>query len=134
MPTEFLNVDLDLESKKSLEPLLREWGDRVHVVYHGPSEDETHLAALEIYEGDDDDPDSIVNAFCKLIERLSPPAEAAWKACSTRRFDIGFASGTSGRPLCIDLDAKTLRRVSDLSATLGVTIYPKKMAGKKRAE
>jgi hypothetical protein len=134
MPTEFLNVDLDLESKKSLEPLISEWGDRVHVLYHGPSGDQTHLAALEIYEGDDEDPDSIVNAFCRLVERLSPRGQAVWKTCSTRRFDIGFESGVSGRPLCIDLDPKTLRRVSDLSASVGVTIYPKKMEKKKLSE
>ncbi len=46
MPTEFLNVDLDLESKKSLDPLIGALGDRIHVVYHGPSEEKTHLAAL----------------------------------------------------------------------------------------
>jgi len=132
MPTEFLNVDLDLESKKSLEPLISEWGDKVHVVYNGPSEEKTNLVALEIYEGDDEDPDSIINAFCKLIERLSPKGRAAWQTCSMRRFDIGFESGVSGHPLCVDLDPETLKRVSDLEGSIGVTIYPKKMAKKKK--
>jgi hypothetical protein len=134
MPTEFLNVDLDLESKKALDPLLSELGDKVHVVYHGPSEEKTHLAALEVYEGDDDDPDSIINEFCKLLEKLSPRAKAVWENCSMRRFDIGFESGVSGHPLCIDLDPKTLKRVADLTASVGVTIYPKKLAKKKNAE
>ena len=130
MPTEFLNVDLDLESRKSLEPLIRELGDRVHVIYDGPSEEKTHMAALEVYEGDDNDPDSIINAFCRLIERLSPAAKSVWESCSMRRFDIGFESGVSGHPLCVDLDSETLQRVAGLSASVGVTIYPKKLRKK----
>jgi hypothetical protein len=132
MATEFLNVDLDLESGKSLEPLLSEWGDQVHVLYHGPSDENTNLLALEVYEGDDEDPDSIINAFCGLIESLSPRGRAVWNNCSMRRFDIGFESGVTGRPLYVDLDSKTLKRVSDLSGSIGVTIYPKKMGDKKK--
>jgi len=134
MATEFLNVDLDLESKKSLQPLLSELGEQVHVLYDGPSENDSNLVALEVYEGDDEDPDSIINAFCQLIEKLSPKGKAAWKACSMRRFDIGFESGVSGRPLCVDLDCKTLQRVADLSGSIGVTIYPKKLEKKKKPE
>jgi hypothetical protein len=133
MPTEFLNVDLDLESKKSLDPLIEELGEKIHVVFNGPSEERSHLAALEIYEGDDDDPDSIINAFCKLLEKMSPKAKAAWENCSMRRFDIGFESGVSGHPLCIDLDPETLERVARLSGSIGVTIYPKKLEKKKKS-
>ncbi len=133
MPTEFLNVDLDLESKKSLEPLVGELGEKVHVVYNGRSEEKTNLVALEVYEGDDEDPDSIINAFCKLIEKLSTQGRSAWESCSMRRFDIGFESGVSGHPLCVDLDPKTLKRVADLGGSIGVTIYPKKLAKKKKA-
>jgi hypothetical protein len=133
MPTEFLNVDLDLESKRSLQPLIEELGDKVHVVHLGPSEEKTNLAALEVYEGDDDDPDSIINAFCKLIEKLSPKSKAAWESCSMRRFDLGFESGVTGYPLCVDLDPKTLERVASLSASIGVTIYPKKLEKKKKS-
>jgi hypothetical protein len=132
MPTEFLNVDLDLESKKSLDSLVGELGEKVHVVYNGPSEEKTHLVALEVYEGDDEDPDSIINAFCKLIEKLSPAGRAAWQTCSMRRFDLGFESGVSGHPLCIDLDPETLKRVAGLGGSIGVTIYPRKLAKKKK--
>jgi hypothetical protein len=132
MPTEFLNVDLDLESKKSLDPLIEELGEKIHVVYNGPSEERTNLAALEVYDGDDEDPDSIINAFCKLLEKLSPKSKAVWESCSMRRFDIGFESGVSGHPLCVDLDQETLERVARLSGSIGVTIYPKKLEKKKK--
>ena len=133
MPTEFLNVDLDLESKKSLEPLITELGEEVHVVFNGPSEDQSHFVALEVYEGDDDDPDSIINAFCQLLEKLSPKGKSAWQSCSIRRFDVGFESGVSGYPLCVDLHPETLLRVAKLKASIGVTIYPKKVAKKKKS-
>ncbi len=79
MLPEFLNVDLELESHTSLDLLAQEFGDKVHVLHNGPIQDIPYLLAVEIYEGDDADPDSIIGAFCDLLEDLSPKAKAIWK-------------------------------------------------------
>jgi hypothetical protein len=136
MLPEFLNVDLDLESTKPLDKLLAELGDTVDVLHHGPLDEIAHYAALEINEGDDNDPDSIVNAFCKRIEGLSPASKKLWKQCKARRFDIGvLSSTTSGKQfkgLRLDLQPKTLGRIAALSAQVVFTIYPKNISAKKK--
>jgi len=135
MLPEFLNVDLDLESTKPLDKLLTELGDKVSVLHHGPLNRVRYYAALEISEGKDNDPDSIINAFCKRIDKLSPASKALWKKCQARRFDIGVMSGTSSREfngLRLDLQPKTLGRVAALSAQVVFTIYPKTVTVKKK--
>ncbi len=125
---EFLNVDLELESNVSLELIAQEFGEKVHILHNGPLQDVAHLLALEIYAGDDHDPESIIEAFCDLIEALPPKAKAVWRKCTMRRFDIGIASGTGVAKrfgaLCLSLSPETLKRVAALSTEIVITVYP----------
>ena len=119
MLPEFLNVDLELESNTSLDAIAQAFGDRVHVLHNGPHGDIPYLLALEVYAGDDEDPESIIEAFCDLIEELSPKGMAIWKKCTLRRFDIGIESGTGIAKkfgaLCLSLSPSILKRMSALS-------------------
>jgi hypothetical protein len=129
MLPEFLNVDLELESTESLDLIAKEFGDKVHVLHNGHLDDIPHLLALEVYAGDDNDPESIIGAFCDLIDALSPKAKAAWRKCTARRFDLGIesASGTVKRfrALCLSISPTTLKRVAALSASVVITVYPR---------
>ncbi len=135
MLPEFLNVDLELESNQSLELIAKEFGDKVHILHNGPLPDVPNLLAVEVYAGDDQDPDSIINAFCDLIEDLSPKAKAVWKKAAARRFDIGIESGTSEskryKALCLSLSPATLKRVTALSAEVLITVYAPEIVSAK---
>ena len=128
MLPEFLNVDLELESKESLDLIAQAFGDKVHVLHNGPLQDIPYLLALEVYAGDDHDPESIIEAFCDLIDDLPAKAKASWRKCTARRFDIGIESGTGVAKrfgaLCLSLSPQTLKRVSALSAEAVITVYP----------
>jgi hypothetical protein len=128
MLPEFLNVDLELESNQSLDLIAQDFGDRVHVLHNGPLNDIPYLLAVEVYAGDDQDPESIIEAFCDLIEALPTKAKASWRKCTARRFDIGIESGTGVAKrfgaLCLSVSPATLKRVSDLSAEVVITVYP----------
>ena len=128
MLPEFLNVDLELESNTSLDTIAQAFGDRVHVLHNGPHGDIPYLLALEVYAGDDNDPESIIEAFCDLIEELTPKGLAIWKKCALRRFDIGIESGTGLEKkfgaLCLRLSPEILARISVLKADVVITVYP----------
>jgi hypothetical protein len=128
MLPEFLNVDLELESKESLDLIAQEFGDKVHVLHNGPLQDIPYLLALEVYAGDDHDPESIIEAFCDLIEDLPAKGKASWRKCTARRFDIGIESGNGVAKrfgaLCLSLSPRTLKRVAALSAEAVITVYP----------
>ena len=136
MTPEFLNVDLDLESAIPLTPLIEELGNKIDVLHNGALNRVAHYAALEIREGKASDPDSIINAFCKRIEALSPASKRLWRDCAARRFDIGILSGTLGSRnvdgLRLDLQPATLKRVAALSAQIVITVYPKAAPEKKK--
>ena len=142
MLPEFLNVDLELESNTSLDGIAQAFGDRVHMLHNGPHGDIPHLLALEIYAGDDNDPESIIEAFCDLIEELTPKGRAIWKKCTLRRFDIGIESGTGIEKkfgaLCLRLSPEILERIAALEADVVITVYPprppEKTAAKAKAK
>jgi hypothetical protein len=83
---------------------------------------------LEVYAGDDHDPESIIEAFCDLIDSLPAKAKAKWRKCTSRRFDIGIESGAGVAKrfgaLCLSLSPATLKRVAALSAEAVITVYP----------
>lgn len=128
MLPEFLNVDLELESHESLDLIAGEFGDRVHILHNGPLQDIAYLLGVEIYAGDDHDPESIIEAFCDLIDRLPAKAKASWRKCTARRFDIGIESSATPSKrfgaLCLSLSPATLKRVAALSAEVIITVYP----------
>ena len=128
MLPEFLNVDLELESNESLEIIAQTFGDKVHILHNGPLKDIAYLLALEVYAGDDHDPESIIEAFCDLIEALPAKAKTAWRKCLVRRFDIGIESGSGVAKrfgaLCLSMSPETLKRVAALSAEVVITVYP----------
>ena len=129
MLPEFLNVDLEIESNESLDAIAQEFGDRVHVLHNGPYQEMTYLLALEIYAGDDEDPESVIEAFCDLIEKLTGKAKKAWQKAKARRFDIGIESGTEVpkqkfTPLCLALSTRTLARLAALGGEVVITVYP----------
>jgi hypothetical protein len=127
MLPEFLNVDMELESERSLELITREFGDKVNILYNGALERTGNLLAVEAYEVDDHDPDSIMRIFCDLIDGLSVKSKRVFRECSTRRFDIGIESGTPEgkrfKTLCLSLRPETLKRVSALSVEVVITVY-----------
>jgi hypothetical protein len=135
MLPEFLNVDLELESNVSLEIIASEFGDKVHILHNGPIQDIPYLLAVEVYAGDDHDPESIIEAFCDLIEDLPAKAKASWRKCTARRFDIGIESGTGVAKrfgaLCLSMTPETLKRVAALSAEVVITVYPPMTPEKK---
>jgi hypothetical protein len=69
-------------------------------------------------------PHKTVHALCTLVESLSPKARKLWDAAKRKEFDIGFdACFSSHLANRFTIDAKTLRRVTELGASVAVTFY-----------
>lgn len=118
---QFLNVDLELESKHDISALVGDLEKRALVLHY--DQDETrHLARIEAKE-DNATPDQAINALCELIESCSKAALKQWLSCSRRTFDLGFNSGHT--PKCFNeaLHADTLLRISAIGAGIEFTLY-----------
>ena len=121
-PPYFLNVDLDIESTVPLRSLAREFGNRVSIMYSGRMNGRyclfVEIAAM--YKT----PDKTIHALCALIESLSPKGRRLWNTAKRREFDVGFETRlSSNRANRCSIDAATLRRATELGASVAVTLY-----------
>jgi hypothetical protein len=126
MAVQFINVDLDIESTKSLDYLCLELSrSGIHHLHCGPS-GRGFFAKLECADGGDtSEAASVICKFCDAIESLDERASNERKAAHRRCFDLGYA--TSGSDLCwqTELQHKTLSRVVALGASIVFTVYPR---------
>ncbi len=132
----FVNIDLELKSLKDLQPLVAELGESVFVLYNDKSPNlNEYCASLEIrdydiYQSYDDKTEDIggvdvlLAAFCDLLETLSPQSRSLWKKCKKREFDVGFGSGNTEKSFHTQIRTETLKRVSELGASILITVYP----------
>jgi hypothetical protein len=130
----FLNVDLIIDSRSDLRPLITAMEKHLIVLYLG-REKRTYKACVEV-SGMPKTPESAICAFCKLIESLSPADRRFWNSAKTRTFDIGIDSGPAGSYYWSALSPEILARVAKLKARIAVTVYGKlkkaKLPGKMR--
>ncbi|MEX0886624.1 MAG: hypothetical protein WD009_09315 [Phycisphaeraceae bacterium] len=123
----YLNVDLEVRSRTSLEALERGFGDRAYLLAQR-QEDGLFVASFEI-AADHDDPETAIRAFCDMIEALPPIVRDLWDVSVQRSFDIGFDSGDEPFPFSTALTPATTARVARLRAGITVSIYPPEHTG-----
>ena len=111
MSVRFLNVDLEIESGLSLEPIVDAFqASGLHCLAHIQTK-RGRLASFEIADCPTDAND-VVSAFCDVIERLGADARAVWESATVRRFDLGFRSDGSGPLFRSELKEMTLGRLA----------------------
>jgi hypothetical protein len=118
----FLNVDLNIESKSDLAVLKSELGRKVYVLPGGPVSPGCFLLRLET-SCQHNNPDDAICAFCSMIEQLSPKGKRVWRSAHKKEFDIGHDVVKGQAASQFSLRNETLKRLSALGATLGITFY-----------
>lgn len=118
---QFLNVDLDIYSRSDLQPLVSSFRKKVIALYVG-RERGSYSAHLELAR-QTFSADSTIRAFCALIRALPKTGRELWNSAKTREFSIGVEAGQ--RPFACDfrIEAKTVKSVADLGATIVLTVY-----------
>jgi len=128
MPIQFINVDLEIESKKPLDYLcvnILSGRSDMHILFCGPT-GRGFLASLECADGGDScEPDSIINVFCEAIEQLDKRALTEWKAANFRCFDLGYETNGLDQRWRSILRHSTLTRVVSIGASIAFTAYPR---------
>jgi hypothetical protein len=115
----FYNVDLEIESRSPLRSLAREFGDRVSVMFSDRMNG-YHCLSIEI-AGASRNQDTILNAFCKLVEGLSEKSRRVWDKARKKEFDLGYEVRLSSeRANRFTIRPSTLRRVATLGASVAV--------------
>ena len=119
--TTFLNVDLDLWSSLSLEPLINALGRRV-IVLHAGKEGRRYRAHLEL-AGRARDADRVIRRFVTLVDGLPRTARVSWNRAQVREFNIGIQAGTTPHHYGLGVRPETVRAIARINARVGVTVY-----------
>ena len=126
MPARFLNADLDIFSDQDLQPLIDEIGERAFLLHGGPfTDDLPFMARYEIdHDADTKTPETLILAFCLLIESLSPTSRALWDSSRQRVIDLGYDVLISRDRTHERITADTLARMAVLHMDLAWSFYP----------
>ena len=136
----FINLDLELESKESVQPLIKELENVVFSGYCGGFDELGCLSLnpykvidaveIDIYKTFDDKEDEVggadvfINEFCTLIENLSVESKEIWNRCNRKEFDLGFQCGNTPKTFRTKIQAETINRCAELGASIMITAYP----------
>jgi len=129
--THFLNVDLDIFSKRDLQPLLNAFGEKVCVLYSG-RHGQTYRAHVELARITKA-ADATIRDFCALVDALPEAVYSLWNQAKQRDFNIGVQAGMSLQSCEFPLPAETLKAAHKLGARIVFTVYaPEKAARNKK--
>ena len=132
MPFRFLNVDLEIRSRSSLDSVARAMGNKVSVLYLGTVSPRQFLLSVETAKNCKA-ADRAIHDLCSIVESLPDFEKGIWNK-SKKVFDIGYdfdsdapGSGNGEKekrmPNAISLRNDTLKRMADLGSTMTITLY-----------
>lgn len=133
LDTHFLNVDLDIFSRRDLQPLVGRFGRKVHVLFVG-RERGRFSAHIEVAKRITT-ADSTIRAFCRLICSLPEAERQIWDAAIVRSFSIGVQAEAGSPVRDFQVSQGTVTAVSNVGAEIVLTVYapsPKGSAPKSR--
>jgi hypothetical protein len=140
-PAAFLNIDLDVRSRRSLAPLVKAWPWASLPIKDEGKEPRWLLLNSR---GIAKTAEGTAKELLRYIARLRGDALQCWKDAHSRVFDIGIRPGGPGRVFeDVQLTAETLGRIARVNARVKITVYwaapetpdyklPRRKASKRR--
>lgn len=120
---QFLNIDLDVRSRRSLAPLVAAWPWSYQPLIAEGRPDPRWLILNPRRVGVN--AEAAAKELLAHIRNLRGDARLCWKQAHRRIFDIGVQSGGPGRAFEeVRLTPETLRQVGAAGAHIQVTVYP----------
>jgi hypothetical protein len=119
--TYFLNVDLDVFARSSLEPLAVAFGSKVVPLYVG-RHGNRYRAHFEL-AWEPRSADARIAGLVQLVKSLPSAARVVWNQAYRRDFNIGIQGGFAPRSYELALKPGTLKLAGNVNARVVVTIY-----------
>lgn len=116
-PAQFLTIDLDVRSRRSLAALLSAWPEAYQPL------DDSRWLIRNAYGCEN--AEKAAKHLTGHIRKLKGQALRCWRQAHRRVFDIGVRAGGPGRAFEeVRLSAETLRQIAAVGGEIQVTIYP----------
>jgi hypothetical protein len=117
-PATFLNIDIDVRSRRSLASLA------AAVPWAGQPLQDSHWLVWSAHASAPT-ADATARVLVRQINAPPPAARRAWDLATTRTFDIGVRGGMGPRAFEeVTLTHKTLALIAAIRARIQMTVYP----------
>jgi hypothetical protein len=123
----FLNVDVDVWSRSSLQAVVDALGARIFV-HHVGLEGREYGAHFSYSGSFQKDVDTLTRRLARLLKQLPPAARKAWDKARVRDFNVGIRSGIRPSSLEFAIKADTIKLVADIGARIVITTYSAQVA------
>ena len=120
--TQFLNVDLDVESSGDLSSLVTALGP-VAFTLHDVVNTQGHRVSFELNGNESMDAESTIQRFVDAIMALPGDARHCWNNATVRRFSIGIQAGVRPHSFVVGLKLQTLESLVSLASTVEFVVY-----------
>lgn len=121
--THFLNVDLDIYSKRDLQPLVDRLGRKVFSLYVG-RQGGKFCAHLELARTRPTiTADATIRAFCRLVDDLPESERKIWDAAIVRSFSVGVETEIGSPVQDFRIRQETVTSVSEIGGEIVLTVY-----------
>src|SRR5688572_30018463 len=117
--THFLNIDLEVWSRRRLDVLVEAFGEIN--LYVGPM-GRLQLATFETSRVSSN-PDVLVRALVARARALRGEAKRLWEGAVRRDFNLGIQGGLEPRTTEVMLSRASLRAISEIGGAVVVTVY-----------
>jgi len=120
--TRFLNVDVDVWSRSSLQAVVDALGTKV-LVHHVGLEGKEYGAHFSHARSYQKDVDTLTRQRAGLVRKLPPLARKAWEKARVRDFNVGIRGGTRPSSCEFAIKADTVKLVAEVGGRIVVTAY-----------
>jgi hypothetical protein len=127
--TEYLNVDLDITSRRDLQPLVSALGRRVFVLHVDGNG--RHSAGLEV-AAMTRTADRTIRRFATLVKSLPPRARTLWNRARSRDLNIGIQAGHDARAFTCLVGPDAVRAAAEIGARIVITVYGSALGDARR--
>lgn len=122
--TYFINVDLDIESKYDISPIIRDFGDKVFILNDEPYSEGSYNLSVELNDSwCQQEPEGLILGYIELIKNFSDDAKDAWNKAHKKAFDLGYECGFQPYSINNELSANTINAVTSVGASVIFTLY-----------
>ena len=121
MSPDFVNVDLEVETRRSIDPLVEALSPSTVLLARfrrGPR----YVARFELGV-EPQNPDQGIRVFGRLVRRLPVRARKLWNAAIRRDFDVGIRASVQRGGGDLALSRATVEEVARLRSRIVITIY-----------
>ncbi|MGN6109412.1 MAG: hypothetical protein ACTHU0_30170 [Kofleriaceae bacterium] len=123
-PTQYMNVDLEIGHRRSVDPLVSELGSVLFELYRGRELDDLDRVHYQISNSRlGHDPSATIRALVRALSRLGPAAQRCWRSARIRDFNIGIQAGLKPHSVELPIERPVVQSIAELGARIVVTVY-----------